>query len=255
MEIRLRKKVAFAAITQVAILATVESTLRATGFRRPTNPVEFVGANLGADKFREWDDTVFWRMRPHAEIPGCSERLNERGFRGPDRSVAKVAGVKRIVCLGDSCTFGSMVGGTVTFSHVLERWIVDHGGSVEVVNLGVPGYSALQILRQLRSVALPLTPDVVVVYAGAWNDFTPAIRFDDRTIAAQVDAQSRSWSALSMGSLRIVDGCRAIVASNHVVAASTAETFAMGFALRHELPDGPRMPCAPFRETLAEISR
>ncbi|HKE00965.1 MAG TPA: SGNH/GDSL hydrolase family protein [Planctomycetota bacterium] len=257
MAFPLRRKLAFAAFTQLALFGGLEIALRAGGFHARRRPVEFVGANLGNETFpRIWDDDVFWRMQPGASVPGTkTERINDRGFRGPDIADAKPPNVRRVVCLGDSCTFGSMVEGDATFSRALERWLSAGGARAEVVNLGVPGYSAFQMWRQLVHVALPLAPDAVVVYAGAWNDFTPAVRYADPAIADRVDSAQATRAFGTLSVLRCFEACRALAAKTRPEPAPVAEAYAKGFALRGELPDGPRVPPDAFRATLAAISR
>ena len=70
----------------------------------------------------------------------------------------------RVLALGDSVTFGSKVDDGEPFPSVLETLLNRGGGAprYQVVNAGVPGYSAFQQLRDLRR-DLVLAPDVVLV--------------------------------------------------------------------------------------------
>jgi lysophospholipase L1-like esterase len=51
--------------------------------------------------------------------------------------------------------------------------------TVEVIDGGVPGYTSYQGLQLLQTDILPLRPDVVTLYFGTWNDYTPAVGADD----------------------------------------------------------------------------
>ncbi|MGE3245586.1 MAG: GDSL-type esterase/lipase family protein, partial [Beijerinckiaceae bacterium] len=96
-------------------------------------------------------------------------RINNLGFRGPD--IARDKGNRfRIVALGESPTFGTMIeAGDTAWPRVLQSLIETKlvcAHPVEVVNAGVPGYSLVQnIVRMRRSIA-PLKPDIVVSYHG-----------------------------------------------------------------------------------------
>jgi len=86
----------------------------------------------------------------------------------------KPPGVTRILCLGDSCTYGTGVTRADAFPALLDQLL---GPSVDVVNAGVPGYTSYQAVRYLESEGLALEPDIVLFTLG----------FNDR----------RSWGALT----------------------------------------------------------
>ncbi|MGQ0645257.1 MAG: SGNH/GDSL hydrolase family protein [Elusimicrobiota bacterium] len=99
--------------------------------------------------------------------------INDLGFRGRPISVEKTPGVRRIVCLGDSCTFGATADAD-TYPALLEKNLNAAGaGPVEVINAGVPGYSSWQGLVFWREDVARLKPDVLVLYLG-WNDIFEA---------------------------------------------------------------------------------
>src|SRR5262249_24998751 len=64
-------------------------------------------------------------------------RINSKGLRADrEYSYEKPAGVKRIVCLGDSFTAGYEVDVEDCFTRVLERELTARGRKVEVLNAG-----------------------------------------------------------------------------------------------------------------------
>src|SRR5262245_35897910 len=85
-----------------------------------------------------------------------------------DLAVPKPSGVLRVLCLGDSCTFGLRVPGDVTYAAVLERLLRETAPGSEVWNLGVPGYTSAHGVRLLERAAR-FEPDVVVLAFG-YND-------------------------------------------------------------------------------------
>lgn len=68
--------------------------------------------------------------------------INEHGMRGPARPVQKAPGVFRVLCLGDSITFGEGVRYPDTYPAQLERLLAaaTPGRQVEVLDAGVQGY-------------------------------------------------------------------------------------------------------------------
>jgi lysophospholipase L1-like esterase len=93
-------------------------------------------------------------------------RINADGRRGPEVTVEKPEGVRRVAVLGDSITFGYWVAEEDAFPRQLEAMLNEvrgEGPRVEVLNFGVPGYNLDQEIETLRSKALAFAPDVVVV--------------------------------------------------------------------------------------------
>lgn len=108
--------------------------------------------------FDEFDPERGWRVKPG--FRSDEVRTNALGARA-DREVglARTPGVRRIVLVGDSFTWGEDVSNPETFAHHLERRLE----RTEVVNLGVHGYGTDQQLLHLRGLGLRLRPDLVVL--------------------------------------------------------------------------------------------
>jgi hypothetical protein len=107
--------------------------------------------------------------------------FNALGLRDRAYDRDKPDGVRRVVVLGDSVTYGPTLPLEGTFDNQLEdRLIRASDGHVEVLNLAVPGYNSEQEAARLRLRALDLDPDLVVVM---WtiNDFeaTPTVVVTD----------------------------------------------------------------------------
>ena len=146
----------------------------------------------------EPDKVLIWKNRPNIQrryidvfIPAHSERektailrrflpqppdslkgnptweisLNSEGFRDVEIRRQKPSSVFRIICLGDSWTFGWNVGSTQSYprqlQYLLQREFPE--ANFEIFNLGVAGYSSFHGLRLLETTVLDLNPDVVVV--------------------------------------------------------------------------------------------
>lgn len=123
------------------------------------------------------DDALGWRMRPSAREE-WGERLiatNSLGLRGPEISANKHPGVKRVLFLGDSVTFGFRIRENATFPRRVEALLASGPAPVEVINAGVGGYSPWQYDEYLRRDGIHLEPDVIVV-GFVLNDVTEKFR-------------------------------------------------------------------------------
>jgi len=160
-----RANVGLLCASAVAGLVLVEAVLRILGL--------YPGA---AHLLRDADRG--WRHRPGARFNG--HRINRWGFEGPDFPLAKPPGERRVLCMGDSCTFGQSVGPQDTYPAALQRML---GAKVRVINGGVNGYSSYQGLQWFRRIAPRIAPDVVTVFYG-WNDhWLSRIGGPDKTMA------------------------------------------------------------------------
>jgi hypothetical protein len=89
--------------------------------------------------------------------------INARGYRDLDRAIPKPAGVRRVVCLGDSFTWGVGVLFDDAWPQRVERLLVRDGGRWEAVNLGEPGLNTAQEASKLANEGFAYEPDAVVV--------------------------------------------------------------------------------------------
>lgn len=93
-----------------------------------------------------------------------ASEVNEAGYRGPLYPEKKASGVQRVVGLGDSSFYGLNVSEADGCLRQLELLLrADRCGSVEVVNLAVPGYNSRQELELLRTRGLRFEPDLIVL--------------------------------------------------------------------------------------------
>jgi lysophospholipase L1-like esterase len=148
------------------------------------------------DKLLRFDPDLFWRLQPNT--PDLQIRTdtglfqdvatNSMGLRD-DEITALAPGTQRLLCLGDSTTYGSGVVRAEAWPEVLAREL---GAPVDVVNAGVPGYTAFQCARWLEREGLALEPDIVLVTAG----FNDARSWDGRSDEDQAAAMQSEMSGL-----------------------------------------------------------
>jgi len=99
--------------------------------------------------------------------------VNPLGFRGPAFSL-KPEGAFRLVCLGDSFTFGEGVRNEDTYPEVAVRLLRKDRRQSDACNLGVGGYNTTQSLGVLERFGFDLKPDVVVL-GYTLNDAEPPL--------------------------------------------------------------------------------
>jgi len=195
---RRRRFIVAAALLPFALLVVVEVVLRVAGLGAPPdaaalrfmNPEGLYADEKDGPVVR--DATLFWRLRPGWSSPGAAERIGGGGFRC-EFNAAKDPGVRRIACVGDSNTYGLCVTADAAWPSVLGRRLRDARGGArsEVLNLGVPGYTSWQVRRFLETQGEGLTPDVVIVETGAFNEWVPAVAAADRELGRRP-----SWTSL-----------------------------------------------------------
>jgi hypothetical protein len=125
----------------------------------------------GLVALHEYSIALGWRPRPGARIeePTGVTTINARGYRGREVGSAPPAGVRRVVTLGDSVTFGTYVDDSQTFAHLL-----DARDELEVVNLAVQGYSVGQSVLRLEREGFAYAPALVLLNVCLDNDFADA---------------------------------------------------------------------------------
>ena len=150
-----------------------------------------------------------FRNRPHLHeklfTPPVNVTTDGAGFRARQEVQRhKPTGVRRLIAMGDSITFGYGVDDAETYPARLEYLLNERRRSAsavryEVINAGVVGYSSAEGLRQLARDLLVYRPDVLLV-SYAINDPDYALRpflygrlRDSRTGRARLAMVARNW--------------------------------------------------------------
>src|SRR5215831_1720588 len=88
--------------------------------------------------------------------------INSLGYRGPEINKKKPPGTVRILCLGDSGTYGHYVNDDETFPFYLQQMFVRDKLPVEVINAGVPDTTIIDQFYYLKR-SMEVEPDIVVL--------------------------------------------------------------------------------------------
>ncbi|HSE85708.1 MAG TPA: GDSL-type esterase/lipase family protein [Candidatus Binatia bacterium] len=118
-----------------------------------------------------------YKFPPHYLLKGAAGQdseiasINSLGFRGPEFQPAKPPGVFRIICMGESSTFGYRNTDTGTYPFFLESILSNdfRASRIEVINAGFPYYNTGSILSLLQEDLLNYRPDLLTLYS-AFND-------------------------------------------------------------------------------------
>jgi tetratricopeptide (TPR) repeat protein len=167
------KRVAFSLIPLIVLIGICEMGLRVGGLdRSPIPSSDFVGGKYG---IAQADEDLFWSLPPAItrQWGEITVTTNHLGLRSPEIG-EKRPGEFRILCLGESSTFGVKVENNQTYSSLLQTRLNDyyHTKRFTVINAGVSAYSSFQSLTYLKLRGLKLKPDLVLWYHEI-NDFFP----------------------------------------------------------------------------------
>lgn len=127
-----------------------------------------MGETVCRSRYREWDTTF---------------AVNHQGFRDLDVEIPKPDDQFRILLLGDSFIEGESVEVYETASWRLEALLQQEiGRDVDVINMGVMSYSAIQYARLLEKWTDTLEPNLVIVaidMSDFQNDYSYSLDLDE----------------------------------------------------------------------------
>ncbi len=128
------------------------------------------------------DEVLGYRLNPgwsgtiRLKVHESTASINSIGLRGPEPRLDPAA--IRILCLGDSFTFGLGVDDDEAYPAVLQNLL---GERFEVFNVGVPGHGNDESRVMLERLAPTLSPDLVIAAFFPANDFIdnrrPAVEY------------------------------------------------------------------------------
>lgn len=120
---------------------------------------------------------VIFELIPNIHViwEGHEVRINSHGIRDDEFPREKPPNSIRIAFLGDSVSFGWLLAKEDAPSEILEEVFNEYsnGPRFQVMNFAVPGYNSAIEMEVLRSKALPLEPDVVILQYARNDTFLP----------------------------------------------------------------------------------
>ena len=116
------------------------------------------------DSFKKYDPTKGWAVIPNVTNgPFVYHKIinsNSKGLRGKvEYQYVKDVNKLRILCIGDSFTFGDEVNDNETYPFYLQEMLPQ----AEVINMGVEGYGHDQVLIYLKEEGIKYKPDIIIL--------------------------------------------------------------------------------------------
>ena len=108
---------------------------------------------------------IVYELLPGYHLRSLNAKISSQGLNDREFSLNKPKGVTRIAVVGDSSSFGWVVGQAAGFPKVLERRLntgADH--PFEVLNFSVPGYNTSQESELIRRKVVSFSPDIVILF-------------------------------------------------------------------------------------------
>jgi len=183
--IKFHKAIFFSFLSILLFLFIAEVLFRLIDFQKVYPERAFLlNPELSYPKYYKKDAELFWRIRPNQTIKGeffvdGIYKINSKGYREREFSAEKDPDLTRIICVGNSCTFGWKVNLEQTYPKILEKLLNQNlpQPKFEVIDAGMTGYSTFQGLRFLKREILGFHPDIIIFSYG-WNDMCPSERED-----------------------------------------------------------------------------
>lgn len=159
--------VGFGLLLFILLLVVGNALARSSGFA-----AGLVFDNITPPEGVDW----VWLPDQHLQSPhGFPLDINAQGLRDTEDVVSpKPEGVFRVLCVGDSFTFGVENALEHTFPKLLEAILAGRpgGARIEVLNAGISGLNSCQEAGWLEHYGWALEPDVVIV-GFVMNDVIP----------------------------------------------------------------------------------
>ena len=112
----------------------------------------------------------FYEGRVRTSEVDYSIKINSQSMRDVEHTINKQGGVKRILGLGDSFTFGCSVDYEYAYLTQLEKKLNNNGNKIEIIKAGVGGYGTDNEYYYLVNYGLKYKPDIVLVGFFVGND-------------------------------------------------------------------------------------
>ena len=269
-----RKKAVFGICVCLTVFGLLEGAARlltdsmnGSRFSQINQIVMFLGTHE-SDLMLEYDAERFWKLKPSITINDPNNLFwqgvvsNSHGFRSSEFDLRKPDKTFRIVCFGDSSTFG--IGNPIQdtwprqLEQLLNEGLPEDGVTFQVINAGVPGYTSYQGLIHMRQEMDRLNPDLVLTsYAN--NDFWHWDQQTDRQHAKKINESSPVRDAMMCSRLAqlMAAGITNLRSNEDRQTTGPSQHWAEAASLNYANPRPDwirRVPLKSFRENIAAMA-
>src|SRR6266511_288530 len=144
----------------VTVLFLGAAELLARRFEKPRLPLD------PADRTMDWEKDWggdFYVLRSASPGWPPTDDFTHDGVRDFPHAPEKPAGVHRVLCLGDSVTFGYGLRRDQSYPAVLQKHLDGRGPGIEVLNVSLMAWSTRQERIAYERIARPYRPDLVLL--------------------------------------------------------------------------------------------
>ncbi len=156
-----KRKLIFSCFTFMLAIAIAEMVCRLLGLGAPRRPADYIF---------DWDGPASWKLQWSSDFyvfdkdgEHVPSPINDDGLRDRPHRIERLDDLVRIVCLGDSVTFGYPLPLARSYPAIMETMIASLGRKVEVFNVSMPGWSIRQERIAYERIVRKYEPDVVIL--------------------------------------------------------------------------------------------
>lgn len=164
------------------ILATTEIYLHFTDFQGNHFRSILFGDDINSLLLFEKSPLLWWKLRKNTNVMFLNKKhaTDASGFRACKNNTNRknCYPSPRIICLGDSCTFGWRTNCNETYPFLLEKQLRTKYKNAQVYNAGVPGYTSFQTLLMFKYIVDEIRPHIAVIYTS--NNECSASTYSDK---------------------------------------------------------------------------
>jgi lysophospholipase L1-like esterase len=133
-----------------------------------------IRTGLFTKAFWETDELLGWRQLPNAKSKwkNVPVVINSKGLRDKEYDYERKSGITRMLVLGDSFVWGWGVKLEDMFTKIIER----QNNNLEVISMGIPGYSTDQEFLWLKEEGLKYKPDILLLLING-HDFSTNLHY------------------------------------------------------------------------------
>ena len=141
----------------------------------------YIGALFCEDSMYEYDLIELTHLKANSRLD-----INEDGYRGERVSIVKPKNTIRILCLGDSTTFGLCIPVEHTYPYLLQDKLQAKFAElkIEVLNAGVPSTNSIEAKRRYQVKFTHYNPDIILWRSGF--DLTDNLELPKITIVNKI---------------------------------------------------------------------
>ena len=175
------KQAIFVGVVLLGTITATELSFRIGGYQGNQFRSILFGDDINSVLVFEQSPLLWWKLRKNVIVPFLGKKIatDNVGLRVCLHH-KKTTGHNevRILCLGDSSTFGWRLDYNQTYPYLLKQRLKQTLRDVQVYNGGVPGYTSFQSLLLFESIVDRVKPQVVIIYSS--NNENSLAQYSDR---------------------------------------------------------------------------